>query len=84
MLAALDVLGVSVGALALGDNQTWGETRFVGRTRDGRAASVQVIGRDGADARLLSKVWRSTLYRDAGPSIAVTRSAQLETVPTCS
>ena len=37
-----------------------------------------VIGRDGADARLLTKVWRSTLYRDAGPSIAVTRSAQLE------
>ena len=37
-----------------------------------------VIGRDGADARLLSKVWRSTLYRDAGPSVAITRSAQLE------
>ena len=36
--------------------------------RDGAPASVVVIGRDGADARLLSKVWRSTLYRDAGPS----------------
>ena len=67
-----------IGELALGDDQTWGETRFVGRTSDGRPASVVVIGRDGADARLLSKVWRSTLYRDAGPSIAITRSAQLE------
>ena len=37
-----------------------------------------MIGRDGADARFVSKLWRSLLYRDAGPSIAVTRSAQLE------
>ena len=43
-----------------------------------RPPSVVVIGRDGADARLVSKLWRSLLYRDAGPSIAVTRSAQLE------
>ena len=78
VLDALNELGVSVGELVLGDNQTWGETRFVGRASDGRPASVVVIGRDGADARLLSKVWRSTLYRDAGPSIAITRTAQLE------
>ena len=43
-----------------------------------RPPSMVVIGRDGADARLVSKLWRSLLYRDAGPSIAVTRSAQLE------
>ena len=60
------------------DLQTWGETRFVGRAPDGAPAIVVVIGRDGADARLVSKLWRSLLYRDAGPSIAVTRSAQLE------
>ena len=75
---ALSALGISVDELALADPQTWGETRFVGRAPDGASASIVVIGRDGADARLVSKLWRSLLYRDAGPSIAVTRSAQLE------
>jgi uncharacterized membrane protein YbhN (UPF0104 family)/tRNA A-37 threonylcarbamoyl transferase component Bud32 len=55
-----------------------GETRFLGRTPAGAPASVVVIGRDGADARLLSKLWRSLMYRDAGPTISVSRSAQLE------
>jgi uncharacterized membrane protein YbhN (UPF0104 family)/tRNA A-37 threonylcarbamoyl transferase component Bud32 len=78
VLRALGELGVAIGELALGDNRTWGETRFIGRTSDGRRASVVVIGRDGADARLLNKVWRSIVYRDAGPSISISRSAQLE------
>ena len=78
VVQALSALGISVDQLALADLQTWGETRFVGRAPDGASASIVVIGRDGADARLVSKLWRSLLYRDAGPSIAVTRSAQLE------
>ena len=78
VVQALAALGISIDELVLADRQTWGETRFVGRAPDGASASVVVIGRDGADARLASKVWRSILYRDAGPSIAVTRSAQLE------
>ena len=35
VLAALDELGVSVGELALGNNQTWGETPFLGHTSAG-------------------------------------------------
>jgi uncharacterized membrane protein YbhN (UPF0104 family)/tRNA A-37 threonylcarbamoyl transferase component Bud32 len=75
---ALDDLGISIDHLELAERQTWGETRFRGRAPGGEPATVIVIGRDGTDARFLHKVWRSILYRDAGPSIAVTRSAQLE------
>ena len=57
---------------------SWGETRFVGRTPDGAPASVVVMSRDGAESQLLTKLWRSLLYRDAGPSISASRSAQLE------
>src|SRR5205085_95046 len=71
-------LGVLIDRLSVDDVQVWGETRFVGRAPDGAPASVVVISRDAAGARLLSKVWRSIVYRDAGPSVAVTRSAQLE------
>lgn len=78
VVEALRALGISIDQLALADRQTWGETHFVGRAPDGSSASVVVIGRDAADARMVSKIWRSMLYRDAGPSIAVTRSAQLE------
>ena len=67
-----------MSAIELADDQTWGETRFVGRDPDGHPASVVVIGRDAADARLFHKVWRALMYRDAGPSISVARSAQLE------
>ena len=38
-----------------------------------RPASVVVIGRDAADARLFSKISRSMLYRDAGPTTSVSR-----------
>jgi hypothetical protein len=75
---ALDDLGVDISDLELADDQTWGETRFVGRDADRRDASVIVIGRDATDARLFHKLWRALMYRDAGPSPAVGRSAQLE------
>jgi uncharacterized membrane protein YbhN (UPF0104 family)/tRNA A-37 threonylcarbamoyl transferase component Bud32 len=78
VVGALDDLGVDVSDLELADDQTWGETRFVGRDPDDRPVSVVVIGRDATDARLLHKLWRSLMYRDAGPSISVGRSAQLE------
>ena len=78
VVGALGDLGVRVSAIELADDQTWGETRFVGRDPDGHPASIVVIGRDAADARLFHKVWRALMYRDAGPSISVARSAQLE------
>jgi glycosyltransferase 2 family protein len=34
---------------------------------------VRVLGRDETDAQLLSKFWRSVLYRDGGPTLHLTR-----------
>ncbi len=74
----LDDLGIAIDHLDIAERQTLGETRFVGRAPDGAPASVVVIGRDAADARLLSKLGRAVVFHDAGPSVSVTRSAQLE------
>ncbi len=76
--AALHDLAISLGDLKLADAQVLGETRFTARTPDGGPASVIVIGRDAADARLARRLWRLAMYRDTGPSIAVSRSSQLE------
>jgi len=75
---ALADLGVAVSDLRLNDAQVWGETRFTGVDPAGGPVSVDVIGRDSADARLVSKVVRSLIYRDSGPSLALTRPQQLE------
>ncbi len=42
------------------------------------ALSIRVLGRDEADAQLLSKVGRSVLYKDGGPSVHVTRLSEVE------
>ena len=76
--AALEEFGIAIDELAVADAQRIGESRFVGRAPNGEPASVVVIGRDAADARLISKLGRTVLYRDAGPSVSVSRSAQLE------
>ena len=61
VVQALSALGISVDQLALADHAD------VGRDALRRVApptvrppSIVVIGRDGADARLVSKLWRST------------------------
>jgi uncharacterized membrane protein YbhN (UPF0104 family)/tRNA A-37 threonylcarbamoyl transferase component Bud32 len=75
---ALEELGVRLVDLELAEQQTWGETRFVAAAPDGAPASVVVIGRDATDARVFSKLWRRTMYRDAGPSVSASRRSQLE------
>jgi uncharacterized membrane protein YbhN (UPF0104 family) len=75
---ALRGLGVAVTGLRLAPAQVWGETRFTARAPDGGAVSIELIGRDAADARLLAKVWRWVWFKDSGPTIALTRSQQLE------
>jgi uncharacterized membrane protein YbhN (UPF0104 family) len=70
--------GIEVGALAAVGRQVWGQTRLEGVTDDGVPISVSVIGRDETDARLLSKLWRSVWYREAGGSVALTRAGQVE------
>src|SRR5262249_50454164 len=75
---ALQGLGVSVTDLRLADRQVWGETRYEARAPDGAPVSIDVIGRDAADARLFAKLWRAVWYKDSGPTIALTRTQQLE------
>ena len=78
VVAALVELGIAIDQLALADAQTLGETLFTGVAPDGSPASVVVIGRDASDARLLREVVTTLVYRDAGPVVSVSRSAQLE------
>lgn len=75
---ALAERNVDVRDLEPAERQVWGETRFRAVGVDGTALSVSVIGRDAADARLLTRLWRTVWYRDLGASIAVTRVGQIE------
>ena len=75
---ALEGLGVAVDDLQLAPSQVWGETRYTARAPDGAPVAIDVIGRDAADARLLAKVWHALWYKDSGPTIALTRTQQLE------
>jgi uncharacterized membrane protein YbhN (UPF0104 family)/tRNA A-37 threonylcarbamoyl transferase component Bud32 len=75
---ALSGLGVNVADVRLAEDQVWGESRFTGTAPDGARVSIEVIGRDASDARLLAKVWRAIWYKDSGPSLQLTRAQQLE------
>ncbi len=49
---ALRDLGVTVDGLHLASHQLWGESRFVATGPEGEPVSVEVLGRDAADARV--------------------------------
>jgi undecaprenyl-diphosphatase len=52
---------------------------FVGeRTDGGGPVRAVALGRDEADAQLLSRAWRYVAYRDAPPSLLPSRRAQVE------
>src|SRR6185436_3297036 len=40
---------------------------------------VRVLGRDEADAQLMSTAWRSIAYKDGGPAVHLTRLEDVET-----
>jgi glycosyltransferase 2 family protein len=76
-------LGISAGQLRLAPRQVWGvaqyratETRPDGAA--GRQLSIDVYGRDAADAKLLTKAGRFIFYRDSGPTFTLTRLQQVE------
>jgi uncharacterized membrane protein YbhN (UPF0104 family) len=75
-------LGIEVGHVQALARQAWGVAKYEAtETGPGGAAGrlyVSVYGRDAADARLLTKAGRFVLYRDSGPSLAVTRLQQVE------
>lgn len=76
---ALAKLGVPVTDLHLTSEQPVGRAVFVADRADG-GGSVRVValGRDEADAQLLSRAWRYVAYRDAPPTVLPSRRAQVE------
>jgi uncharacterized protein (TIRG00374 family) len=75
-------LGIGTDGIHPVARQVWGVAKYQA-TETGAGGSagrldVSVYGRDAADARLLTKAGRFVLYRDSGPSLAVTRLQQVE------
>lgn len=68
--AALEELGVEAHEVSLNSVQPHEGTLM--SANDG-ALAIRVLGRDEADAQLLSKVWRFLVYKDHGPSLHLTR-----------
>ena len=68
------------GPAGLGGGEIPGhrDRRAIATAPDQLPLDISVYGRDAADARLLTKAGRFVLYRDSGPSLAVTRLQQVE------
>lgn len=76
---ALAKLGVRVRELQLTSEQPVGRAVFVAEREDGQGpVRVVALGRDEADAQLLSRAWRYLAYRDAPPTLLPSRRAQIE------
>ncbi len=75
--ALLVDLDLDVEGIAPSSQQGWGVGRFSGRV-GGAPVDVSVYGRDASDAQLLAKTARFALYRDSGPTLALTRRQQVE------
>jgi undecaprenyl-diphosphatase len=76
---ALARLGVPVTGLHLTSEQPVGRAVFVADRTDGVGpVRIVALGRDEADAQLLSRAWRYVAYRDAPPTLVPSRRAQVE------
>jgi uncharacterized membrane protein YbhN (UPF0104 family)/tRNA A-37 threonylcarbamoyl transferase component Bud32 len=75
---SLAKLGVEVTELRLAGEQPVGRAVFLGELVDGPPVRVVALGRDEADAQLLSRAWRYVARRDAPPTLLPTRRAQVE------
>jgi glycosyltransferase 2 family protein len=78
----LSGLGIGTDGVHPVARQVWGVAKYqateIGAGGSAGRLDVSVYGRDAADARLLTKAGRFVLYRDSGPSLAVTRLQQVE------
>jgi uncharacterized membrane protein YbhN (UPF0104 family) len=79
----LQELGIGAGQLRLAPRQVWGVAQYRATETGpdgsaGRQLSIDVYGRDAADAKLLTKAGRFVLYRDSGPTFTLTRLQQVE------
>ena len=75
--AALGELGVQADDVHLADMQPRSGTVMLAHDADGEL-HVRVLGRDEADAQLLSKSWRFLAYKDGGPSVHLSRLEDVE------
>jgi len=75
---SLAKVGVEVTELRLAGEQPVGRAVFLGDLVDGPTVRVVALGRDEADAQLLSRAWRYLARRDAPPTLSPTRRAQVE------
>src|SRR4051794_17516754 len=75
--ATLDELGVAATDVRLLGTQPTTGTAMSARDVDGELL-VRVLGRDEADAQLMSKFWRSVAYKDGGPALHLSRLEDVE------
>jgi undecaprenyl-diphosphatase len=74
---ALERLRIPVSDLRLGPDQPLGRAIFLAHGDDG-PLRITAIGRDEADAQLMSRVWRFLAYKDAAVNLFPTRRQQVE------
>jgi len=77
VILLLGDLDLAASGVAPCRRQEWGVGRFTGQVGDD-PIDVSVYGRDASDAQLLAKTFRFLLYRDSGPTLALTRVQQVE------
>jgi glycosyltransferase 2 family protein len=77
VLLLLEDLAITATSISPSSRQEWGVGRFTAKTGT-TSYDVSIYGRDASDAQLLSKTFRFLLYRDSGPTLALTRRQQVE------
>ena len=75
--ATLGELGVQADDVRLAERQPRSGTVMLAHDADGDL-QVRVLGRDEADAQLLSKSWRLLAYKDGGPVVHLSRLEDVE------
>lgn len=75
--ASLTELGFDVTTVHLSAVQPSEGTLMLTEDADG-PLWVKVLGRDDADTQLAAKAWRSLAYKDAGPTLTLTRLQQVQ------
>jgi glycosyltransferase 2 family protein len=76
--ASLAELGVDVHDLRHDERQVAGVATFAARDAAGDELLVKVYGQDAYDNQLLTKLWRTLMYRNGGPQLGLSRLQAVE------